>query len=827
MVNSLEKNGVIELIQSVESSGYIVRRKRRLKDRAGEWKDKAKVLFIERGLLLVIVGFLLGRAVILSVVSPFALAFLASVWLTQRKKSPHALFAVSIGAWSYSVQHAIFILISAVIFLVFATLIKQTKREKILLPFLVGLATLLASILLYSINGMITSYEWMLITVESVLGAVLVLIFMQSLPLLSPRRYKPALKNEEIVCMIILIASILTGTIGWTIYDASLEQIFSRYFVLVFAFVGGPAIGSTVGVVVGLILSLANVANLYQMSILAFSGLLGGLLKEGRKIGVAAGLLVGTFLITIYENSFILSSSLIESALAIGLFLLTPASLFSNISRYIPGTEEHTKEQQQYLQKVRDVTSKRVQQFSGVFHALANSFSGTDSSGIKVSAEKRDTDQFLSQVTERTCQSCFMKERCWKKEFDTTYELMDSMKDELTEHHQLNRKLKREFENHCVKSNQVVDVMKEEVTYFMANHRLRQQMEESKRLVAEQLLGVSEVMDDFANEILKEREHHEKQERQIIEALKDLGIEIEKLDIYQLDKGNVDIEMTLSLYDYRGEGEKVIAPILSDILNELVVVKEEEISPFPNGTSYLAFRSAKEYILETGAANAARGGGFISGDSYRMIELGEGKFAVAISDGMGNGKRAKEESEETLRLLQQILQVGIPEKVAIKSINSILALRTTDEMFATLDLAVFDLNHAEVKFLKVSAAPSFIKRGDEIVKIEASNLPMGIIHEVDVDIVSEQLQSDDLLILMSDGIFEGPKHVENTELWVKRKLKEMKTDNPQEIADLLLEEVIRTKSGEIDDDMTVLVTKIMKNKPKWSSIPIHRTKALG
>ena len=62
--------------------------------------------------------------------------------------------------------------------------------------------------------------------------------------------------------MIILIASILTGTIGWTIYDASLEQIFSRYFVLVFAFVGGPAIGSTVGVVVGLILSLANVANL-------------------------------------------------------------------------------------------------------------------------------------------------------------------------------------------------------------------------------------------------------------------------------------------------------------------------------------------------------------------------------------------------------------------------------------------------------------------------------------------------------------------------------------------------------------------------------------
>lgn len=818
---------LIVLMQSVESLGYVVKRKKGFKDRINGWKAKAKLLLIERGLLLVIIGFLLGRAVILSTVSPFALAFLASVWLLQRKKSPHALLAVAAGAWSYSIHHVFFIGLAAIVFLVLAGLFKHIRREKVILPFIVTLATILPRIFLYSLNGPITSYEWMLMLVEGVLGAVLVLIFMQSLPLLSPRRYKPALKNEEIVCMIILIASILTGTIGWTVYDASMEQTFSRYFVLVFAFVGGPAIGSTVGVVVGLILSLANVANLYQMSILAFSGLLGGLLKEGRKIGVASGLLVGTFLIAIYENNLILITSLTESLLAIALFILTPASFFSNISRYIPGTEEHTKEQQQYLQKVRDVTAKRVKQFSGVFNALANSFSITDYTPTESQEDKRDTDQFLSQVTERTCQSCFMKERCWKKEFDKTYHLMEKMKDDLTENNQLNRKIKREFENHCVKSKQVTAVMKEEMTYFIANHRLRHQVQESKRLVAEQLLGVSEVMDDFATEILKEREHHEKQERQIIEALESLGIELEKLDIYQLEKGNVDIEMTLSVYDYHGEGEKLIAPVLSDILNEIIIVKEEEISPFPNGYSYLAFGSAKEYVLEIGAANAARGGGFISGDSFRTIELGEGKYAIAISDGMGNGRRAKEESEETLRLLQQILQIGIPEKVAIKSINSILALRTTDEMFATLDLAVFDLNHAMVKFLKVSAAPSFIKRGNEVIKVEASNLPMGIIHDVEVDIVSEQLTSEDILIMISDGIFDGPKHVENTELWMKRKVKEMKTENPQEIADLLLEEVIRTKSGEIDDDMTVLVTKIMKNQPKWSSIPIHRTKALG
>lgn len=259
----------------------------------------------------------------------------------------------------------------------------------------------------------------------------------------------------------------------------------------------------------------------------------------------------------------------------------------------------------------------------------------------------------------------------------------------------------------------------------------------------------------------------------------------------------------------------------------MIIVKEEEISPFPNGYSHLAFGSAKEYTIQTGAANAAKGGGLVSGDSFTTIELGAGKFAMAISDGMGNGNRAREESMETLRLLQQILQTGIPEKVAIKSINSILSLRTTDEMFATLDLAMMDLHDASVRFLKIGSTPSFIKRGEKMIKIEASNLPMGIIQEFDVDIVSEQMNAEDLLIMMSDGIFEGPRHVENIDLWLKRKIREMATDDPQEVADLLLEEVIRTRSGEIKDDMTVLVAKIAKNQPEWAAVPVYRKKALS
>src|SRR5699024_617236 len=386
-----------------------------------------KSIMLERGWLFYIVGFLLGRAIILSVVSPFAVAFLATMWFVHREKSAKVMLAVLAGALSYSTTHGVFILLAMFVFIFLAAMFKNAKNVQIKIPFIVFISTAAPRLFLYSISDKLTSYEWLLLAVEGVLGCVLVLIFMQSIPLISPKRYKPTLKNEEIVCMIILIASILTGTIGWEIYGASLEQVFSRYFVLILSFVGGAAIGSTVGVVAGLILSLANVANLYQMSLLAFSGLLGGLLKEGKKAGVSVGLLVGTFLIGIYGETSAIGPSFIESSIAIIFFFLTPASWIKKLSRYIPGTEEYSNEQEQYLQKVRTVTAKRVEQFSNVFEALSKSFTTSEENLLEEQNVQRETDYFLSQVTEKTCQTCFMKDRCWQKQFDKTYAIMEDL----------------------------------------------------------------------------------------------------------------------------------------------------------------------------------------------------------------------------------------------------------------------------------------------------------------------------------------------------------------------------------------------------------------
>lgn len=628
--------------------------------------------FIERQVLFWMIGLLLGRAVILYEISPFALAFLAAASFMKIKRKFTVTLFVLLGAWTYSFPHGLYMTVMVMIFFTIYYFIQHRTELKGLM-FAIFLSTALARLFLFSLQGKVTLYEGLHIIVEAVLAIVLLLIFMQSIPLLSQQHYKPKLKNEELICLIILFSSILTGFIGWELYGISFEHIFSRYIVLLLAFVGGAAVGSTVGVVGGLILSLANVANLYQMSLLAFSGLLGGLLKEGNKLGVSFGLFVGSFLVSIYGDATSIYSTMAESMLAISFFLLTPQKFLHFLATLVPGTSEYSEEERAYLRKMRNVTAQRVEQFSDMFAALSKSFMANEQK--KRLDQTVETDYLLSNVTEKLCQNCFMKKRCWQNEFDRTYSLLDDVKTSLFYDEEVDRPLLQELKHHCMKHEDMLDVMVDEVTILKMNKQFKQQMNESKKIVAEQLQGVSDVMDHFAKEIVKERKRHENQEIQIIRALKQMNIYIEKVDIFNLERGNVDIEVQAVFTNYHGEGPKLIAPILSDVLNETIVVKEERISDIPQTPSTLIFQSAKRFEVETGVAVAAKGGGLISGDSYTVTNISSGKFVVAISDGMGNGARAQEESRETLRLLNKMLQSGISEQVAIRSINSILSLR--------------------------------------------------------------------------------------------------------------------------------------------------------
>lgn len=60
-----------------------------------------------------------------------------------------------------------------------------------------------------------------------------------------------------------------------------------------------------------------------------------------------------------------------------------------------------------------------------------------------------------------------------------------------------------------------------------------------------------------------------------------------------------------------------------------------------------------------------------------------------------------------------------------------------EEMFMILDLVMVDLWDVSVRFLKIGLMLSFVKCVNNILKIEVSNLLMGIIEDVEVDVVGE------------------------------------------------------------------------------------------
>jgi stage II sporulation protein E len=789
-----------------------------------QWVQSGKkqtLAMIQRwGVLQIALAFLLGRAVIVGELSPFIIPFLAVLYHLRRERLLLAAFAGLLGALSHELASPSTLFIGILLFLFVQKLMeKWDKGELTYAPFIVFIVVLQAN-LVYALFTEWTGYQVMMAAVEASLSLVLTLIFVQSLPLLTPSKRTQPLKNEEIVCLVILLASVMTGTVGWMAAGLSLEHILSRYAVLVFAFAAGGAIGATVGVVTGIILSLANMEAMLEMSLLAFSGLLGGLLKEGKKIGVAIGLLIGTLLIGLYIGEVALWQTLYESLFAILLFFLTPKAVFQRISAYIPGTSEYTNVQQDYARRIRDITAQKVSQFSQVFQQLAQSFSINPK--LLEDEQHRTTDLFLSHITEKTCQSCFKKEQCWERKFDDTYRMMGELYHQIRQTGHVEKSpLLPDWSKHCVKSQKVIDVMEEEFEQFKTHLLYKQKVSESRRIVAEQLSGVSQVMHDFAREIQKEGENHQVQEQQILDAFEDMGLSIRQVDIISLEEGNMHLEVSQPMCHGRDECAKIVAPMLSEIVGETITVAKKECEFFQDGYCKMTLISAKSFKVETGIASAAKGGGWVSGDNLNTMEVGNGKYALAISDGMGNGERAHQESRETLALLRRVLQSGIEETVAIKSINSVLSLRSTEEMFSTLDLAVIDLQTAMTKFLKIGSTPSFIKRGDQVFSVSAHNLPMGILQEIEVDVVTEQLKAGDLLIMITDGIYDAARNIENKELWMKRMISEMITSDPQEVADLLLEKVVRFQQGHIIDDMTVVVAKIVRNTPEWATISLN------
>jgi len=192
------------------------------------------------------------------------------------------------------------------------------------------------------------------------------------------------------------------------------------------------------------------------------------------------------------------------------------------------------------------------------------------------------------------------------------------------------------------------------------------------------------------------------------------------------------------------------------------------------------------------------------------MNAGNGKYLVALSDGMGSGQKAATQSKTAISLLEQFMDAGFDKDTAVNLINSILVLKSSDESFTTIDLTIVDLYDGEAEFLKIGAVPTFVKREDAIETIRTVSLPAGIFSNINTELVHKKIDSGNFIIMMTDGIIDAFKKEGRYEDNLINFIRDIKTINPQVIADMILDEAYRLSKGIPEDDMTVLVAKVWK-----------------
>ena len=163
---------------------------------------------------------------------------------------------------------------------------------------------------------------------------------------------------------------------------------------------------------------------------------------------------------------------------------------------------------------------------------------------------------------------------------------------------------------------------------------------------------------------------------------------------------------------------------------------------------------------------------------------------MALSDGMGSGMTAFRESESVIDLIENLSEAGFPYASSIKIVNSIYASKEETNSFSTLDVCALNLHSGECELIKSGAAPTFIKHKDYIEIVPSATLPIGMLEEAEPDVQVRSLADGDIVIMLTDGILDSFQQ-DDKEFYIEKLLEEIKTNNPQDIADYIMKAALR------------------------------------
>lgn len=250
--------------------------------------------------------------------------------------------------------------------------------------------------------------------------------------------------------------------------------------------------------------------------------------------------------------------------------------------------------------------------------------------------------------------------------------------------------------------------------------------------------------------------------------------------------------------------EVELEPIVSSILERRMQLAETQ--QMDGGMLWMEFREQYRLQYEAAIVKLDQKNGNVSGDNSSKFVTENGELHCILSDGMGSGVKAAEDSKTAVALYERLIRAGYEPTAALRTMNTSMIAAKENESCTTADIVCADLNTGTVKFIKAGAAATVIKTAAETKAVRWGSMPLGILPMEKIEFRCEQVEPPTYIAMMTDGIPDNIGDRIEGENYLCGIVDECGEKSCKQIADEMI--VAALAKGLPKDDMTAVVVKL-------------------
>ena len=760
------------------------------------------VFVTKRDMINYTLAFLLGRAALFESAMPLGLAYLAAFTYSRPQNGMKAFWvAVAAAVGTYSALHggaAVKYLLAFVLFgLIYTAVSTLTDRRRYYSTGVIATVALAISGIIYAAQQGLALYDLLMLGVECAACLLAASVIRGSVSVLYAAPEGRAVSKEDLAGLCVAAAGAVLGFTHLYIGAISLGSAFSILFMMVLSIAGGVMAGATGGIGIGVLCALSSFDMSGIVGIYGFCGLVSGILGRYRRAGVILGFFLASRLVSFYYGGYVADPfSLPELLIATVLLCLIPNSVLTELKLLVYNSRyENTA-----AQKSMDVVSKKIESVADALSGLAELFRSTLA---PVPPNLGDISTLYDLAADKVCKRCGLKYICWSKEFLGTRDALNKLAATLVREKKVGLEdVPKEFASKCIKLPVFVNELNRIYHQYNVDKQEQDRLDEGRGLIAAQLQGVSEIVGGIAQDMEADASFEPAFESRIYAQLEAAGLRCTDVTVSRSADGRSVITVRLRGCPPDDEtAQELVRQAAAHVMGRSM--RMVSTSSPARGKCVMRLCETENFTVSCYSVSTARSGEQTCGDSVSCGYISGNRYAMILSDGMGCGRMAAKQSSDAVALLRQFLNAGFGVRTSVGMINSALMLGGS-ESFATIDAAVMDLQTGEMELIKAGANAGYIKGKGFVRRVLSDTLPIGIIKDTDVSVTTYKAQDGDMVILLSDGV-----HNANDD-WFEQFISNLHEDDPQVLAQLLIDESLRQKNGKIEDDMTVIAAKIMK-----------------